>query len=218
MNNALRSVCCVALALLVSACANKPQPPEWQFSARDALERYEQAWLTGATRAADAEFALARRSLAATGEAAMVARAELMRCALQAAGLDFQPCTGFEPLRADADETARAYAAYLEAAPLTPAARQLLPQAHRTAAGGPIDAAALRAIEDPLSRLVAAGVQLRAGQASPGTLEVAVDTASAQGWRRPLLAWLGAQARAAELAGDVPRAAQLRRRMQLAAP
>lgn len=215
---ALRRVGCLMLAVLISACANKPEPPQWRISARDALERYERAWLSGATRAADAEFALARRSLAATGDAAMVARAELTRCALQAAELDFQPCTGFDPLRADADETARAYAAYLDAAPLSPAHRQLLPQAHRAAAGGPIDAAALRAIEDPLSRLVAAGVQVRAGLASPGTLQVAVDTASAQGWRRPLLAWLGAQARAAELAGDAPRAAQLRRRMALAAP
>lgn len=218
MNAIVRSVCCVALVLLLSACASKPPPPQWQVDARDALERYQRAWLAGATRAADAEFALAQRSLAATGQPAMVARAELTRCALQVASLDFQPCTGFEPLRADADEAARAYAAYLQAVPLSPAQLPLLPQAHRGAAAGPIDAAALRAIDDPLSRVVAAGVQLRAGHASPGMLEAAVETASAQGWRRPLLAWLGAQARAAELAGDAPRAAALRRRMQLAAP
>lgn len=217
MNTKLRSVWCVALALLLSACASKP-PPQWQVDARDALERYQRAWLAGATRAADAEFALARRSLAATGQPAMVARAELTRCALQVASLDFQPCTGFETLRADADEAALAYAAYLQAVPLSPADLQGLPQAHRGAAAGPIDAAALRAIEDPLSRLVAAGVQLRAGHATPGVLEVAAQTASTQGWRRPLLAWLGTQARAAELAGDAPRAAALRRRMQLAAP
>ncbi len=70
----VRSLLCVALALLGAACANKPEPPQWQFNARDALERYQRAWLGGDTRAADAEFALARRSLAATGEAAMVAR------------------------------------------------------------------------------------------------------------------------------------------------
>jgi hypothetical protein len=46
-------------------------------------------------------------------------------------------------------------------------------------------------------------------------LQLAVDTASAQGWRRPLLAWLGAQARRAELAGASEEAERLRRRMAL---
>jgi hypothetical protein len=218
MNSALRTVLCVILALLVSACANKPQPPEWQIGSRDALERYQRAWLAGSNRAADAEFTLARRTLAATGQAAMVARAELTRCALQVASLDFQPCNGFEPLRADADASAVAYASYLQAAALSPSQVQLLPKAHQGAAAGPVDAATLAAIDDPLSRLVAAAVQVRGGHASPRLLEVAVETASAQGWRRPLLAWLGAQARAAQLAGNPGRALELRRRMELAAP
>ena len=42
-----------------------------------------------------------------------------------------------------------------------------------------------------IERLVAAGVLLQTGRADPGVIAQAVDTASAQGWRRPLLAWLG---------------------------
>jgi hypothetical protein len=71
-------------------------------------------------------------------------------------------------------------------------------------------------VDEPLSRLVAAGVLLRRGQASPAVLALAAETASAQGWRRPLLAWLGAQALRAEQAGDTLEAARLRRRMDLA--
>jgi len=75
----------------------------------------------------------------------------------------------------------------------------------------------VQAIEDPLSRLVAAGVLLRTGRASPQVLALASDTASAQGWRRPLLAWLGVQAERAERAGATDEAQRLRRRMALVA-
>ena len=46
-------------------------------------------------------------------------------------------------------------------------------------------------------------------------IAAAVDIASAQGWRRPLLAWLGVQLARAEAAGDSETAARVRRRMEL---
>jgi hypothetical protein len=49
-------------------------------------------------------------------------------------------------------------------------------------------------------------------------LTQAVETASSQGWRRPLLAWLGVQALRAEQAGDTDEAKRLRRRMDVAGP
>jgi hypothetical protein len=75
--------------------------------------------------------------------------------------------------------------------------------------------AALQAVADPLARLVAAGVLLQTGRADPGVIRLAIDTASAQGWRRPLLAWLGVQALRADAAGDSADAQRIRRRMAL---
>ncbi|MBO7410611.1 MAG: hypothetical protein J6T92_01680, partial [Ottowia sp.] len=40
------------------------------------------------------------------------------------------------------------------------------------------------------ARLIAAAVLLHAGLGSDALAQLAADTASAQGWRRPLLAWL----------------------------
>lgn len=88
----------------------------------------------------------------------------------------------------------------------------LLPPQHRALLTSP---AALASIDDPLARLVGAGVLLRQGRADPSVIATAVDTASAQGWRRPLLAWLGVQARRAELAGDMVEHARIQRRMAL---
>jgi hypothetical protein len=200
-------------AVVLAACASKPQAPEWQMNAHGALERFEQAWLAGQTRAADAEFARARRELAGTADATLVARAELTRCAVQVASLVFEPCAGFEPLRADAAPAERAYADYLQGMRVSP---QLLPAQHRAVAGGTADAKAVQAIGDPLSRLVAAGVLLRSGRGSPELMQLASDTASSQGWRRPLLAWLGAQLQLAERRGAQDQAERLRRRIALA--
>ena len=139
-----------------------------------------------------------------------------MRCALRVASLGVEPCEGFERLRADAPAAERAYADYL-AGRIAPPDVPLLPVQHRAVAAGQGDAGAVQAIEDPVSRLVAAGVLFRSGRASPQVLVLASDTASAQGWRRPLLAWLGVQAQRAEQAGAAEDAQRLRRRMALVA-
>lgn len=204
---------CIALLALLASCGSRPQAPDWQVDAHGTLQRYEQAYLAGDTRAADAEFTRARRDLAATGQASLVARAELTRCALQVASLVLEGCAGFEPLRVDAGAAERAYADYLQGAAVDAA---LLPAQHRPAVAGRASAAALAQIADPLSRLVAAGVVLRTGHADPQVLQVAVDTASSQGWRRPLLAWLGAQLKLAEQRGTADEAERLRRRIALA--
>jgi ABC-type uncharacterized transport system YnjBCD substrate-binding protein len=71
------------------------------------------------------------------------------------------------------------------------------------------------AIEDAQSRLIAAALLFRAGLADPATLTLAADTASEQGWRRPLLAWLDVLAQRAERAGAADEAQRLRRRIAL---
>lgn len=203
---------------LLAACGSKPPQPDWQMNASDALQRSLAAYLSGDARIEAQEFAKARSEVARTGRADLLARIELTRCAAQVASLVFGPCAEFEALRADADAAERAYADYLAARVAAPDIA-LLPEPQRAvAAGARADApnvAALRAIDDPLSRLVAAGVLFEAGRADPHVITIAIDTASAQGWRRPLLAWLGVELRRAEQSGAVEDAARLRRRVAL---
>lgn len=177
-------------ALALGACASTP-PPAWQLGARDALDAFERHYLAGDTRLAEQEFARARRELSSTGRGDLLARAELVRCAARAASLEFDDCPGFERLRAEAGPEELAYADYLAGRRERPAG------------------------DAPLSRLVAAGVRLRSGTATAADVAQAIDTASAQGWRRPLLAWLGAQARRAEAAGDTDGVSRARRRVEL---
>ena len=201
-----------AIAVLaLASCGSKPPAPDWQMNAHGAAEKATSAYLAGDTRVAELEWSRARAEVARTGRPDRVARLELMRCAAQVASLDAQACSAFEALRADADPADQAYADYLSGRG-NPAHAALLPAPQRAAAGNP---ASIATITDPLSRLVAAGVAHRAGTVPPGLDAVATDTASEQGWRRPLLAWLLLRAQRAEQSGDAEQAAALKRRIAL---
>ena len=209
--NMARLVLLAAAAL--SACANSPPAPDWQLSAKGALERSVSAYLQGNAKVEAVEFAAARSVLARTGRADLLARAELTRCAARVASLVFERCAGYAPLASDAGEQPRAYNDYLSGA-LLPGDAVLLPEQHRVVASSPASLAALRAMSDPLAQLVAAAVLLQTGRAEPAVLDLAADTASAQGWSRPLLAWLGAQLVRARAGGDAQKVEQLQRRME----
>ena len=204
-----------AAVLGLTACSSGPKTPDWELEAKTASERAISAYMEGNSRVEAVEFGRAISEVASTGRVDLTARVELLRCATRTASLVLEPCAGFERLRADAPATERAYADYL-AGRLQPQDLALLPAPQRAAASG--DAAAVKTMADPLSQLVAAAVLFQRGQASPAVLQQAVDTSSAQGWRRPLLAWLGVQAQLAEKAGDAEQAARLRRRMALVEP
>ena len=208
-----------AAALLLAGCASGPPPPDWQSNAKAAVDAAVQAALLGDSGGEAQAFERARSALARTGRPDWMARAELMRCAARTASLVLEPCDGFERLRPDAAAAERAYADYLAGRTLSGDEIARLPPAQREAAAAiatkTVPPGGLPGIDDPLARLIAAALLFRAGQASPATIELATDTASAQGWRRPLLAWLQVQALRAERAGAVDEAQRLRRRIAL---
>ncbi|MDB5791479.1 MAG: hypothetical protein JWQ80_1503 [Massilia sp.] len=197
--------------LLLAACASKPPVPAWQPNAKDALDGFTDDYLRGNTAAANAQFARARRETTSTGRFDVVAQAELVRCATLAASLEFADCPGFAALASGATPQQRAYAAYiggrwegLDAG--------LLPEQHRPV----LASGSIAGVADPLARLVAAGALLKAGRIRLEDIVAATETASGQGWRRPLLMWLGVQAKRAEAAGNTAGADSIRRRIALA--
>lgn len=203
--------------LLLSACAGGQMPPEWQTQSHAALERFRQHYLDGNSRLAQRSFAEAKAAVASTGRPELVARVELFRCALGTAALDVDACAEFESARSDATAEDRVYADFLRGQLRGPDARSL-PSQYRGIATARDEATrngALRQIEDPVSRLVAAGTLFRLAQLSPEALSTAIDTASAQGYRRALLAYLNVQAKRAESTGDSGALDSIRKRIDL---
>ena len=177
--------------IFLFGCGGGTTTPAWQASAKSSLDAFQQAYLRGDTRVAEAEFRIARAELASTGSAAQVGRAELIRCAARTASLEFDDCPGFEKLRADAGPEEIAFADYLAGRAARPVG------------------------EDAFSKLVSLGVRLKGNRITPPDIEAAIDISSAQGWRRPLLAWLGVQEKRAEAAGDAAALERIRRRIAL---
>ncbi len=201
----------VVLAASLTACASKNIEPAWRGNAAGALDSFTAEYLAGNSALAASDFARARSEMASTGRFDLIAHAELLRCAVKTASVEVGGCAGFAPLAADATAAERAYAAYLsgrwQAIDVA-----LLPAQHQPVVRGGI---ALSAVADPLSRLVAAGAMLQAGRIAPGDIDVAIETASSQGWRRPLLTWLGVAVQRAKAAGDAAAVARLERRIAL---
>lgn len=217
-------------ALLLGACASQPVPPSWQANAFAALKDYTSAYLGGNTRLADVELARAKAEISSTGRADLMARTELTRCAVRTASLELDHCAAYQPLAPDVGPQERAYAAFLtgqwaglDASLLPVHYRPLVLKAAADKAANPgagttslvAATSVLGTVKDPLAHLIAAGVLLQKNALSPADIASATETASSQGWRRPLLAWLGVQRQRASAAGDQDAVTRLQRRMDL---
>lgn len=202
------------LALLtLAACAGSPPPPDWKMNAQSGLEGFQKYYLDGNVKLADLNFAKARAEAARTGRPDLIARIELARCGVRAAALEFDDCPGFAALKDSAAPAEQSYAGFLAGHWQGLDAKLLPPQY------GPIlkpdGETRLAEIKEPASRLIAASVLFRTGRLTPAGIANAIDTASGQGWRRPLLAWLGLELKRAEAAGDRDAMARTQRRIDL---
>lgn len=185
-------------AFTLSACGGGTSVPDWQIDAQTATQRYTRYFLAGQVQRAEASFTQARKAVAATGNINAVSHIELVRCGLQTATLDFSPCTGYNQLAALASDPADAAYARFISGDWQGLNRALLPPQYAAFAAAtapnPVETQRLiRAINDPISRLIATGLSFRRGRMDDATLQAAIDTASAQGWRRPLLTYLKLQ-------------------------
>lgn len=206
---------CTALAVFISACASTPVA-DWQIASANALRQGVDAFLSGLDKVAQVEFDRAQRETRRSGDPDLIARTDLLRCAAQLAALEFADCSQAAGL-ADATASTQAYARHLMAT-ASAADWPLLPEAQRGVArhhSAPAQAAAIKDIDAAWSRLVAAGVLWRRGQGSAEVAEIAVQTASAQGWSRALAVWLRAWKSALEQAGQTEAAALAQRRLDL---
>lgn len=203
-----RAALIIAVSLL-AACANHVPPPDWLLRADAARDAHARFWLEGRDKLADGQLALARDAVRQTGDASAMARIELHACAVQMAALAATDCPAFAALAIDAGRREQVYGDYL-AGRLDNANIGLLPEAQANVWRNP---GALKEVADPLSRLLAAAVLFRSNRLSPEGIALAIDTASTQGWRRPLLAWLTLERERRQRSGDAEGAAAIERRL-----
>jgi hypothetical protein len=222
----LGKVVLLCAILWLSACSSAPPTPQWQLDVSDSLRRAQGYLLEGRSTTAkqplaDAEIRRLREAAGAAGDPRLLARTELALCAAQAASLDPAglACPGFERWKTEADAATLAYARYLRGQ-LSANEAALLPEQHQAAAraiaSGALPATTAQAITDPTARLVALSAAFQAKASPPDAIALATSTASEQGWRKALLAWLGVQLQLAHANGDRATAQNLQRRIEAA--
>ncbi|HEX7970706.1 MAG TPA: hypothetical protein VF501_00555 [Thiobacillus sp.] len=214
MKSLLASACLLTLA----ACGSGgPPPPDWKRDAADLIERYQKYALRGENTLAERYF---RQAVAATGGAGRVAetaRLWLVHCATRRAMLIDDACTEYAALAGPSPDAAdQAYYRFLTLR-WDGLDTALLPGQHRDLVRAPADSrrAVLGRIDDPLARLLDASLLLMRREADAASLALAVETASSQGWRQPLLTYLKLQQQQAIDQGNAAEQERLARRIQL---
>ncbi len=209
------------LLLMITGCGSKPAPA-WIAAGHRQLETFKSDFLTGQPpQITDLHFRMAAEEIKKSGDLDLLGKAWLTRMALQAAALE---------------EIAEGEYGKIDAASSSPANRNfylfltgkpglvddaLLPAQYRpflkALQSGETAAVVKRIteIDDPLSRLIAAGLATRSGPASEPLLRAASETASQNGWKRALIAWLERLSGFYEKSGEAAKAASVRQRLDL---
>lgn len=218
------SRCALTLGVLgaLSSCSGPPAQ-EWAINASSAQNNAIEAYLSGDNARFRVEAQLLRRTLGATGKTPLLVRAELSLCAAQVASLVEGFCPAYLPLSLDASLAEKAYEAFLrgdfqglKSRHGAGTAASHLPPLYRSLVENPSSITNQAFQDAPLSALVASGVLFRRGELSPEGIAQAVEIASNQGWRRPLLAWLGVQEALLRAGGKPQLAEGVRRRIEMA--
>ncbi len=203
---------------LLSACGSGgPPPPDWKTDAADSIERYQKHALLGEHTLAERYFQQAITASGGAGRVTDTARLWLVHCATRRAMLIDDPCAGYAELaRIEVDAADQAYYQFLmlrwEAIDI-----DLLPKQHRELVRAPADVrpSLLAKVDDPLAQLLGASLLVMRQEADAATLTLATETASSQGWRRPLLTYLKLQEAQAKSQGDAAQLERLAQRIEL---
>lgn len=206
--------CSLVALTCLSACSSAPPSKDWSNNSYADQQSAIKYILLGESKKAQAAITQLRKNLSVTARTDLAAKTELILCATQQAALIMPPCENFEKLKPDAKPTELAYAQFLSGQWNTMAV-QLLPGQYQALVQHPHPESQLAGIESPLSRLIAGSVLLQKNQLSANGLELMVSTASNEGWRKPLLAWLSVQLKVFEQNQDTQAAILVKRRIQM---
>ena len=214
----MKTLFLLASLVLLTACGSGgPPPPDWKSDAADLIERYQKHALLGENLLAERYFEQAVAATGGAGRVAETARLWLVRCATRRAMLIDDACAGYADLARFAPDSAdQAYHRFVTLR-WDAVDAGLLPAQHRDLVRAPADKrpAIVARIEDPLARLLDASLLVMRQEADADTLVLATETASAQGWRQPLLTYLKLQHQQAAARGDAAEQARLAQRIQL---
>ncbi|MFZ0106308.1 MAG: hypothetical protein WAK92_05555 [Thiobacillus sp.] len=206
-----------ACLILLAGCGGKTPPPDWKVDSADLIERYKKHELRGENILAERYFQQAVNAAGSAGQVAETARLWLVRCAVRRASLDDDDCSEYVELaKLETTDEDRAYYQFITL-DWNRVEASRLPKHYAALLAGPADKrlAQVAAIDAPLSRLLAASLVVQRGEADDALLALATETASAEGWKRPLLVYLKLAEKRASEREDATALADIQARIRL---
>jgi len=208
--------------ILLAGCGADKPAPVWIAAGHKQLETFKQDFLTGREPPiTEIHFRKAVGEIKRGGDADLLGKAWLTRMALQVAVLEAPEES--EYLKTEAAEAVpanRNFYRFLKGDAATVEV-SLLPEPYRPfwMAFRSRDAAkaavTIAAIEDPIPRLIAAGLAVGHRLENDAILRTAVETAAQNGWKRALLVWLERLKSSYEAAGDAAKTSAIKSRIDL---
>ena len=186
----------MAVFLLLAGCGTTKPTPSWFSTGSSQLDNYKKHYLGGQDKIAALEFNDALKEIKKSGDLEILGRAYLIRMALQTAALQDLTSAEYEQIKAVQPSPANEnFYAFLQGK-IAQVDEKMLPgqylnfiEALRRQEAD-LRLRAIEQLDDPLSRLIAVGILLRLGQENEALLNKAVATASAEGWKKALIAYL----------------------------
>jgi alkylhydroperoxidase/carboxymuconolactone decarboxylase family protein YurZ len=191
-----RIICLIVFSFLLVGCGTSKPVPEWKDASFNKLDSYKKSYLSGKERIAKAYFNKAVDEIKSSGDLEILARAYLTKYACQVAVLE--EFDDREYLKIDAVEPVlqnKNFYSFLEGA-FDNVDENQLPEQYvgflRAFKNGKKDEIAheISKMDNSLSKLIAIGLLAKKNTADEIELNLAIDIASQNGWKKALLAYL----------------------------
>lgn len=192
----MKKLLSLAICFCLAGCGASRPVPDWLTASHSQLAAYQKSFLSGDDKLAALRFKGALHDIKKSGDLEILARAYLIRMALQRAVLEEPETADYLKIETlQASPAHKNYYAFLmgEKAPVD---EKLLPAQYRgllaslRPEGEAGRLAAIGKIQDPLSQLIVLGILTHQQQEDEALLQRAVAIASAQGWKKALLVYL----------------------------
>lgn len=217
----MKKLLALTFVLFVWSCGFTTPVPVWKENAHRQLDEYKASFLSGREASTEPHFARARREIASGNDIGLLAIAYLTKYALHTASLESFDASEFAKLyRLEPHPSDMAYCHFLKGN-FNAVDIKALPARY----AGVLKAASTRdlamaareisEVDDPLSRLIACGVWVRYLPSDEAILQIGISTASVNGWRRPLWAYLSRLQTYYTGNGDLNKAAAIGERLNL---
>jgi hypothetical protein len=187
----------IIICLLLAGCGASRPVPDWLRISYNQLEIYKKNYLGGKEKIAAAQFKSILGEIRKSGNLEILARAHLIRMALQTSVLENMEDSEYLKINALSPSPQNSnFYAFLKGE-FGQVDENLLPSQYTgfyrslsLDAGCAACLQEIEKIEDPLSRLIAAGMLVHFRPHDERVLQKAIETASAEGWKKALLVYL----------------------------